>query len=162
MIVDRMENAGAYQRLGKSLAEALDYLGSTDFSKVEAGRHGIDGDRLFAIVQRYEPKPLSEIIWESHRRYIDVQYVVEGTERMGYVNLGDGGMTVTEDNSESDYIFYDAQGELFEVQGGTFVIYTPQDVHAPSLAPASTSAGAQVLKAVVKVQVNESSGPCGF
>ena len=162
MIMDRMENAAAYRALGKSLADALDYLGGTDFSKVEPGRHDVDGDRLFAIVQRYEPKPLAQIVWESHRRYIDVQYVVEGVERMGCVNLGDGGLTVTEDNAEDDYIFYDAQGELFEVRGGTFVIYTPQDVHAPSLAPASPAPGGQVLKAVVKVRVNEASGPCGF
>jgi YhcH/YjgK/YiaL family protein len=126
-----------YRALGNSLSDALDYLSSTNLSNVSFGRHDIDGDRLFAIVRGYKPKPLSQIVWESHQCYIDVQYLVEGVEQMGCLNLGDSGMTVTVDNEEDDHIIYDAQGELFEVRGGTFVVYTPQDVHAPGLKPSS-------------------------
>jgi hypothetical protein len=38
-------------------------------------------------VQSYTTKPENETIWESHRRYIDVQYVVRGSERMGWLPI---------------------------------------------------------------------------
>ena len=78
MIFDRIQNRRLYARLGSSIGEALEYLATTDFSDMPNGKHMIDGDRLFIVVQRYRPKPLSEIIWEAHRDYIDVQYVVSG------------------------------------------------------------------------------------
>ena len=59
MIMDRIENASVYRVLGPAIAAALDYLRQTDFSQVPDGRHELDGDRLFSIVQHYSNQTAS-------------------------------------------------------------------------------------------------------
>jgi biofilm protein TabA len=134
MILDRLDNADLYGGLGTNIAAALDYLRRTDFSQMPVGRHEVDGDRVFAIVQRYRPKPLEQIVWEAHRKYIDVQFVAAGTERMGYVPLGDGLQVRSPYDAEKDAILFDAEGQLLTLSAGEFAVFFPCDVHAPGLA----------------------------
>ena len=153
MILDRLENASMYRNLGARIAAALDYLGAMDTARLSPGRYELDGDRLFAIVQRYRTKPLVEALWEAHRRYLDVQYVAEGIERMGYVPW-DARLAIRQPyDVGKDVIFFDAWGDLFEVAAGSFAIFAPQDVHAPGLAAGPSAEPADVLKVVVKCQV---------
>jgi len=153
MILDRLENAGLYRPMGANIALALDYLRRTDFSQMPVGRHEVDGDRVFAIVQRYRPKPLAQIVWEAHRQYIDVQYVAAGIERMGYVPLGDG-LTVRQPyDAQKDAILFDAAGNLFTMSAGDFAIFAPHDVHAPGLATDLPEGSAEVCKVVMKCRV---------
>jgi YhcH/YjgK/YiaL family protein len=158
MILDRIENASMYRALGPAIAAALDYLRQTDFSQVPDGRHELDGDRLFSIVQHYRTKPLAEAIWEAHRQYIDVQYVVQGAERMGYASLRDDLPVRQPYDAQKDAVFYDAQGDFLEVRAGSFVIFTPHDIHAPGLAVTPSEASAAVCKVVVKCRAQEQAG----
>jgi biofilm protein TabA len=151
MIIDQIQNRAFYRQLGSRVGEVLEYLAATDFTKMPDGKYELDGQRMFALVQRYRPKPLAEIVWEAHRKYIDVQYVVQGAERMGYLPLGEG-MTVKKDyDLQRDIIFYDVQGDLFIVPERSFVVFAPQDVHAPGLTVDGPVSGGEVLKVVVKV-----------
>lgn len=153
MILDRLENVGLYSGLSAEIAVALDYLRRTDFSEVADGRYEIDGDRVYAIVMRYTPKPVAEAAWEAHRKYLDVQYMVAGNERMGYAPLNGGLPARQAYDGDKDYILYDAQGDLFEVSAGSFAIFGPQDVHAPSLASGLGELAGEVRKVVVKCRV---------
>jgi YhcH/YjgK/YiaL family protein len=153
MILDRLENAALYRSLGTSIALALDYLGRTDFSQTPEGRYELDGDRVFAIVQRYRPKPAAEGRWEAHRQYLDVQYVAGGVERIGYAPLVDGLPVQRAYDSQKDVVFFDVQGDLFTVPAGGFVIFYPTDVHAPCLATEPSVAAVEVCKVVVKCRV---------
>lgn len=160
MIKDRIENAVAYESLGPAVAQALRYLRQTDFSKMEAGKYEIDDQRIFAIVQEYEPKSLDKAVWEAHHRYIDVQYVARGTERMGHLSLLDNPTVKTPYDPQKDVVFYEPKGDLLVFNQGDFAVFTPQDVHAPGLAIDGPTGGS-VLKIVVKVRVDEKH-PCGF
>ena len=153
MILDRLENASLYRPLGPLIAAALDFLRRTDFSQMPSGRHELDGDRLFAVVQRYRPKPLDQIVWEAHRQYIDVQYLAAGTERMGYLPLGDGLRVRQPYDPDKDAIFFDADGQFFTVSPGNFAIFAPSDVHAPGLATGTIADSAEVCKVVMKCRV---------
>jgi YhcH/YjgK/YiaL family protein len=153
MILDRLENAGLYRPLGPLIAAALDYLRRTDFSQMSPGRHELDADRLFVIVQRYRPKPLDQIVWEAHRQYIDIQYLAAGTERMGYLPLGDGLRVRQPYDPSKDAILFDADGQLFTVSAGNFAIFAPCDVHAPGLATGLPEDSAEVCKVVMKCRV---------
>lgn len=153
MIIDRLDNAAAYRGLGPRIAAALEYLRTTDFSKLPDGKQVIDGDRVYAMVQRYRPKPLGEAKWEAHRQYIDVQYLVSGVERMGYATFGDQLPVVHAYDSEKDYALYETWGDLFEVRPGFFVVFMPQDVHSPGLAVDLPRGATDVLKVVVKCRV---------
>jgi YhcH/YjgK/YiaL family protein len=150
MIIDRIEHRAFYLQLGSRVGEALEYLATTDFSKMPDGKYELNGQLMFAIVQRYRPKAIGEIVWESHRNYIDVQYMAEGAERMGYAMLSDLPPVKEAYDPQRDVVFYDAQGELFTISQGSFVVFTPHDVHAPGLAVEDPNAVGEVLKVVVK------------
>ncbi len=150
MILDRLENAAMYRPLSQQIEAALAYLAKTDFQSLSPGRYELDGDRLYAMVQRYATKPPAGGRWEAHRRYLDVQYVVEGTERIGWAPLEEKTAIETPYDAEKDVIFYRTAGDLLQLTAGTFAIFAPHDIHSPGL-HASPTEPVDVLKVVVKV-----------
>lgn len=148
MIIDQIENADCYYGVHPGIQKALEYLAETDFSTMEPGRQVIDGERIYASVDAYETKPRETARWEAHRRYIDVQYVVSGTEVMGYAPIQD--LQVTDDyDAAKDCMRLAGKGDFVTVPAGTFIIFFPQDGHMPCLAVDSP---APVRKVVVKVE----------
>ena len=178
MIFDRLDNLRHYGELPRGIAAAVDLLTRTDFHLVADGRHEIDGDRLVAIVQRYRTRPPAEAVWEAHRRHIDVQYMLEGTERMGHLLLRDDLPIKQPYDADRDAIFFDVQGSLGGEEGdrsifsegvnrpkngtvparpangcieagpGDAAVFFPHDIHAPCLSVGDSAA--EVRKVVVK------------
>jgi biofilm protein TabA len=161
MIVDLLSNAPLYRGLPARLVTALEFLEKTDLAALPLGKTIVDGERLFALVHEYEPKPAAELKFEAHRRYWDVQFVVSGAERMGW--NARRRMTVSEPHDgERDVAFFQGTASFFDVPAGTFAIFSPSDVHMPGvcgeLAGAggkSPSASGLVRKVVVKVEVGQ-------
>jgi YhcH/YjgK/YiaL family protein len=149
MVFDQLENAAQYVSLHPRLAKAFDYLRGTDLAQLSIGRHDIVGDEVFALVQEYRTRADAEGFWESHRRYIDVQYVASGAERMGYANIGKLKARQAYD-VDKDLLIYDGQGDFFVVTAGMFTIFKPQDAHMPCLSPGEPTT---VRKVVIKVAV---------
>lgn len=149
MILDDLQNADRYVALHPAFAAAFAYLRSTDLAKLSPGRHEIEGDRLFVIAGEDPGRGRTGARLEAHRRYIDIQYVISGDEEMGWRALADC-HSLTDPYSETrDIEFYsDAPASWFAVPPGMFVVFFPNDVHAP-LAGSGT-----LRKAVVKVAVN--------
>jgi YhcH/YjgK/YiaL family protein len=150
MILDCLENRGLYRNFGRRLFEALEYLAGTDLRALEPGKHEIEGDRLFAVVQRYRPKAPAEARWEVHRKYIDVQYVAGGAERIGYAPLRADTPVEEAYDAARDAAFYRPAGVLLPVPAGSFAVFTPHDIHAPGLLPDPASDGGEVLKVIMK------------
>ena len=84
MVFDHISHASEYFNLGPGICTALEYLQQTDIGALTAGRHAVDGDRVFALVSDYDTKLPEETFWEAHRQHIDVQYVHAGKERIGH------------------------------------------------------------------------------
>ncbi len=149
MIIDTLKNSALYQGLGPRIAAGLNYLKSTDFSRLEPGKYEIDGQRLFAMVQGYTSKPRHEGKWEAHRKYIDIQFIVRGVESMGYANLD--ALTVSQPyNDKDDYLLLEGSGDFLTAGAGTFILFAPQDAHMPGLALTTPQ---PVIKVVVKVLI---------
>jgi YhcH/YjgK/YiaL family protein len=153
MIVDSIENYAKYADLPRALYRAIEYIGSTDFSHVENGQYELDGKRMISIVNRYRTKLLDKAVWESHRKYIDVQFVAGGHERFGRVPLASAPAASTPYSDDKDVIFYEPGLETYDAPAGTFMIFYPDDVHAPGLATGVPPKPADVVKVVVKVAV---------
>jgi YhcH/YjgK/YiaL family protein len=149
MVLDRLDNAALYTGLHPRLEQAFGFLRTADLDRLPLGRHAIASDEIFALAQEYRTKPASEGFWESHRRYIDVQLVVAGRERMGYANLAALAAQKPYD-PEKDLLVLEGAGDFFMVSAGMFTIFTPQDAHMPCLA---ADEPAMVRKVVVKVAV---------
>jgi YhcH/YjgK/YiaL family protein len=149
MVIDTLANAATYASVHPGIEKALGYLASRDFSRVEPGRYDIDADNCFALVQRYYTRPIETGRWEAHRKYIDVQYVAVGCERMGYADLD--ALTVAEGYDESkDATMLEGEGSFFLARQGTFAVFYPRDAHMPGIAVGKVG---PVVKVVVKVRV---------
>lgn len=149
MIIDTLKNASLYYGLTPRIASGLRYLEKTDFSLLEPGKYELDGSKLFALVQRYESKPRETGKWEAHRKYIDIQFIAQGIECMGYANID--GLTVTQPYSDKDdCLLFDGKGNILTAAAGNFLLFAPQDAHMPGLA---LTAPQPVTKVVVKVLI---------
>jgi YhcH/YjgK/YiaL family protein len=155
MIFDRIGQRKNYDGLGSGIPEALEYLAKTDFTALESGKHVIDGDRLFAVVQRYKTKPTAEARWEMHRRYLDVQFLALGSERIGYAPWDESLPVVEAYRAERDAAFYAASGVLLPLSAGSFAVFAPEEVHAPCIVFADSEPAGEVLKVVVKCLWND-------
>ena len=151
MIADRLGSPALEVIDHPGLRRALDYLASTDVRSLTPGRHELDGDRLFALVQDFATRPPDACRWESHRRYIDVQYVANGVERMGWATLAQAREVEPYDEAR-DVAFYAAGRDFVTLEAGMLAIFWPADVHAPCCSPEDGQAR-QVRKVVVKVRV---------
>ena len=150
MVIDQLRHALRYVGLDARIRTALDYLHSGDFARMDEGRYELAGPDLYAVVSRYSTKTWNDAIWESHRRYIDVQYVVEGVERMGYVPLDRAPAVKTPYDAARDVIFYEPGEDSFRFAAGQVAILWPDDIHAPGLAE-DRQTPSNVLKVVMKV-----------
>jgi len=153
MIVDRIENAHLYAGTGKRIAKALETLKETDFTKKENGRYDIDADNLYYLVQRYTTEPAEKRRPEAHEKYIDIQYLAEGKEMMGYCLLEELEVDIPY-NEQKDIIFYKQPENIgcIHLLPGVFAILYPQDAHMPKC---QLEGPADVLKVVVKVKIHD-------
>jgi biofilm protein TabA len=149
MIVDQLANPSPLYQLPSRLARGLEYLRATDMRSVALGRHDLDGDHLFALVQEYTTRAADQCVWEAHRRYIDVQFVVTGAERMGVASLGQMSEREAYDAAR-DVAFFEPGTEFVTIRAGMFAIFGPEDVHSPCNAAGPPGV---VRKVVVKAAV---------
>lgn len=148
MIVDRIENSPLYTALGDRIRLALEHIRTADFTRREVGRYDLDGDNLFVILNDYETVSPKEGHLEGHRKYIDVQYLVWGTEWIGYAPLA-GQTIVTDYDDADDCILYQGAATFVPFVAGMFAVFFPQDLHLPGVGEIP----ALVRKVVVKVKI---------
>jgi YhcH/YjgK/YiaL family protein len=104
----------------------------------------------YALEQVYLAKPRAEGFFESHRKYIDVQVVVEGEELIGLADISQLAVSKAYD-AERDFIGYaDFPGASeLRLVAGDAAIFFPADGHMPGLRP---GAGPNLVrKTVIKV-----------
>jgi len=150
MIIDKIENANLYENLGERISKAFDYIRNTDLKKLVPGRYEINGGNIFALVSEYQTKPESEGKLEAHRKYIDVQYVITGEERMGYAPL-ERQEIIEKYKEENDIMFFKGEKSFTKVEEGMFAVFFPVDLHMPGINTGITS---HVKKLVIKVRNN--------
>ena len=147
MIFDTLENIKNYEGTG-NVYTALKFLSETDFTKMELGRYELSGDDIFYMVQRYETDP-DKTISEAHKKYIDIQFMVNGEEIIGVAPMCCD-KTETEAKPENDVWFYECKTEPLTLIENSFMVLYPNDLHCPGVA---VDKPLSCLKVVVKVKV---------
>lgn len=149
MILDKLENAAIYREMEPNLVSAFGFLVGNDLSSLPVGRHEIDGEDVYAMVAEYDTKPKQGAKWEAHRRYIDIQCVVQGAEQIGWAIVDD--LDVTQDyDAGKDCVLLEGEGQFFTLRPGLFALLHPHDAHMPGLA---IQEPVKAKKVVVKVAV---------
>ncbi|WP_291326298.1 YhcH/YjgK/YiaL family protein [Desulfovibrio sp. UCD-KL4C] len=152
MIIDSLEQSSFYN-FGPAWQKTFKFLNDIDLS-LELGKHVIDGTNVFALVSEYETKPHAEGRFETHRKYVDIQFLLSGREKLGWAALKDLVPEVLYD-PERDVGFLKSLPEiptLSTLKPGMFIAYFPEDGHMPGLTCAVNPE--PVKKVVVKIAVD--------
>ena len=147
--VDVQEFARQYHANKAYWDKAFAYLKNTDLDKLPKGKYPIDGDNVFASVTADSSKNFDKTNWESHRKYNDIQYVIDGEEMIGVYPVSKATVTKEYDDKR-DVANYSADGKLYSATQGTFFIFFPSDAHRPNVTPGGNKV---VKKIVIKVKV---------
>jgi len=132
MIFSTLSNSSRYAELHPLFPRAFDYIRNTDLMSLVPGCYPIIGEDLLAIVEHLPGRTRAEAKLESHRRYIDIQLVLDGVDEMGWKALADCHKPVDEYSAARDIRFYDdAPATWIATPPGTFCMFFPDDAHAP-------------------------------
>jgi YhcH/YjgK/YiaL family protein len=148
MIIDTLDNAHKYTGLHPRFEKAFHFIQQQNLEALQPGKFEIEGKDIHASVSLKEGYRKEEAKFEAHNHYIDIQVCPEGSEIIGWKPRA---KCVTEKeayNAEKDVTFYsDAPDTYFTLSAGQFVIFYPDDVHAPMIGDGP------VRKLVVKIRL---------
>lgn len=147
MIYDNISNIATYKGLSADIYEGLKYLQQLN-PDIAVGTYQIT-PRVKAIVSEYETKRENEYGFEAHRKNIDIQFLLKGSERIACLPIEKLKETQAY-SEEKDAAFYtsDAKPQEMTIGDGYFAIFFPQDGHMPQL---SIEEPMDVKKVVIKV-----------
>ena len=151
MILDQLDSALLYGGLGQRIATGLALLNEDSVRNAAPGKYEVQDDDIFYIVDEYETKPIEEGRLEIHRKYLDIQYIVSGTECIGFAPLAG----LTEEmpyTGESDAAFYKYDPSMSQLilKQGSFAIFWPNEAHMPGR---MVNTSEKVKKIVVKIRM---------
>ncbi|MBR0390452.1 MAG: YhcH/YjgK/YiaL family protein [Prevotella sp.] len=147
MIIDTIENLGKYVTLNPLFADVVEFLKNNDLQTIEEGKHFIKDKDLFVNIQVAKGKTQEAAVLETHIEMIDIQIPITCEETFGYTPLCD--LPDFEYNAEKDITKYgDTKAQTYvTVKPGQFVIFFPQDGHAPCIINQP-----EIKKAIFKVK----------
>ena len=150
MIIDILDNADRYLGFNKGFRRAFAFLMRDDLLKLEPGRHEVDTDRVFAIVEDAQGRDKKDAQLEAHEKYIDIQLVVEGTDNMGWrLKSSCKDVSVPYDEKTDIQFYKDEPQTWLPVSAGMFAIFLPEDAHMPLISEN------RLRKVVMKVAVDQ-------
>lgn len=148
MIFSTIAQSDRYAALHPLFSRVFEYIRNTDMRALAPGVHHIVGDDLFGIVESVPGRTRADAKLECHRKYIDIQLVLEGTDEMGWKALADCHNPVSDYSAEKDIRFFtDAPATWIATPPGHFCIFFPDDAHAPLVASGN------IRKVIFKIAV---------
>ncbi len=154
MIVADLENLFQQTSPTPNLEKAFHFLRQPGLASMPAGRVTIDGDKVFAIVSAYTTRNLGETPeLEGHKKYIDIQFMLEGQEIIGWASAKTVPIMRLYDDSKDVWTgeFPASRLTLLRLSTGQAAILYPSDAHIPQIADGEPT---PVKKIVVKVALS--------
>jgi biofilm protein TabA len=149
MIIDKLKNAEKYYSLNPLFEKAFKYLEKLEAKEIPfvEGNHELVGRNLFAINALVEGN--NNVALEAHQQYIDIQYIYSGTDTFGWQSIDECHQLTSQYDIDKDICFFsDAFIVNFTLTERCFVIFFPEDAHAP------LGGNLKMEKTVMKVFVN--------
>jgi len=150
MITDTLLNAKSYYKLNASFEQSFEFL-KTLKADTPVGSYEI-APGLMAHVSEYETSQTFKHGWETHKKYIDIQFCLTGKEYIKWRPLSDSLVPTTNYNESKDCTFYKDSAEqgITELSKTVFALFFPRDAHAPQIMIEKPE---KVKKVVIKVPV---------
>ena len=133
MIVGNIKDRRIYETAHPLFSQAFDFIKSYLEEKKPVGKYEILGDALFAMVQEYDSK--EEAKMEVHDKYIDLQFIVSGEEKMLWAPREELAIiTPFPENKDTEIVDVGDRPSTLILHAGEFAIFYPNDAHKPGLA----------------------------
>jgi biofilm protein TabA len=149
--VNKVEFAVQYHKNKAAWDKTFAFMRDSDLTKLKPGKYIIDGDKVFATITEAPSKSFEQSTWESHRKYIDLQYIIRGKEKIGVAPVSTAAVTKPYDETK-DNANYSAEGKYYIAEPGTFYLFFPEDAHRPNI---KVDGYDIVKKIVIKIQMAE-------
>lgn len=127
MIVDKIEHILLYEPLLKNLRNGMNMVHS--LKEIEVGRYEFDGG--FFMIQKGSTKPITEGTFEAHRKYIDVQILLEGSEELAWSDIRDLKSELAYDSGKDAERLSGNFDHVMRISKGMFYAAFPHDGHKP-------------------------------
>jgi len=133
MILDRLENAARYQGLCDGVDQVLKAVESIKKENFPKERIVLEGGKHFLNPANYKTQPIDNLLFEAHRKYIDVMCMIDGEEIIYVKNTNELENITQEYKEENDAVLatVDPHCTAVRLKAGYFCILFPQDAHAP-------------------------------
>lgn len=131
MIYDNLKNISLYKNVSEDIYQGLKFLQSLT-PDIEFGTFWLT-PRIKVMVTEYMTKMENELGYESHKKFIDIQYPIIGEELILCQSIDKLEQT-SEYDQEHDIMFYHNNCRHHTdvvIGGGYFVVLHPDDGHEP-------------------------------
>jgi len=146
MILDKLINAERYYRLHPGFEEAFKFLRRGDLADLPDAKYEINGSLIYATIFDGKGKGRRSVKLEAHRKYVDIHYAIAGFDEIGWNPIQECTSKEGGYNKKKDYQIYADVPKIWVPHcPGTFIIFFPEDAHAPIAVPKN------LHKIVVKV-----------
>jgi len=150
--INKRELAINYFRNKERWDKAFAFLRDNDLAAIEAKKYVLDGDNLYATISESVTKNEEDTKFEAHRKYIDIQHVITGSEQMSITPMSKKKEVLVAYDPVKDLEFLSVKGTSSYVATPDKVfIFFPSDIHRPSV---KIGENKPVRKVVVKVKVD--------
>lgn len=139
----------------EKLQKALTFLENMDLKNVKDEKFVLEEDQIFGFVTTVETEDKDVRRPESHEKHLDIQFLIEGREKIGYLRKREGLQMVSDELEKKDICFYDGNldGETFlDLKPGDFVVLFPEDIHRPQCSGGEET---KIRKCVIKIRMDD-------
>lgn len=142
---------GLNEKFSAALIECQNYIQNHDIHLLEKGQHLIRGTDFYVNILEYTTQSEKHCIWEAHKKYLDVHYIIEGEEYINVSNTFD--MKEFEYNEDADYLKIDGicQNQLL-LKSGILLLLDTNDAHKTGI---QKNGSCFVKKAVFKIKIEQ-------
>ncbi len=149
MIFDSLDNLRLYAGLHAGFADILAFISKHDLTRLAVGIHSVNDSGAFASVNEYVTKPIEDCFIECHRKFIDVQTIAWGEEKMGVSHKQ---FCVDQPyDEEKDLQKLSGNVDFITLVPGLFAVFFPHDAHEPGVRNGTVAVA--VKKIVFKIPV---------
>ena len=149
MILDDIGKLEQYSNLHPLFPQVFEYIRNTDLRQLTSGKHAVLDEDILVLIQRGLGQSKTDCMLECHRKYIDIQLVLEGVDEMGWKPLADCQVPMDEFNTTKDVQFFkDSPLIWLTTPTNKFCIFFPEDAHSGMVSKH------HLHKAVFKISVN--------
>lgn len=147
MIIEDIKNIKKYEMLIPGISKAINKI--QNLEEYHEGKIPLD-DGGYYMIQEGITNSSEKMLFETHKRYIDVQYLLEGAEILEWSKKGSLAVKVSYDEKRDlELYFGEEEGQIYISQGMVYIMF-PEDAHK---ACCHIEKPTRYVKAVIKIPI---------